>query len=128
MAAQDAPAVAKCCRVWLPDLVLPCGDRLRGALEGTNGSNFAFLRKKYSDNMKFSIYGKASSSMCKEQDFVVIALQPGRLFANLIAFVFQIAGGCAMSCVMPALSAGILGHATLEAVANCCHGLGAWHH
>mmetsp|Transcript_62485 Transcript_62485/g.116117 ORF Transcript_62485/g.116117 Transcript_62485/m.116117 type:complete len:472 (-) Transcript_62485:3-1418(-) len=76
LAGQEtaSPAVAKCCRVWLPDLVLPCGDRLRGALEGTNGSNFAFLRKKYSDNMKFSIYGKASLDMPPWKRLQIVAM------------------------------------------------------
>jgi len=58
--AAASQAMGKCCRVWLPDSVLPAGDKLRVALEGNAGSNFAFLRKKYADSVKFSIYGQAS--------------------------------------------------------------------
>jgi len=65
--------VGRCCRVWLPDAVLPAGERLRATLEGTDGSNFAHLRRKHRST-KFSVFGTASLALPPWKRLQVVAL------------------------------------------------------
>jgi len=64
--------VGICCRVWLPDAVLPAGQSLRLALEGVNGSNFAHLRTKY-PSAEFKVFGAASLALPSAQRLHVAA-------------------------------------------------------
>lgn len=65
--------VGRCCRVWLPDAVLPAGERLRATLEGTDGSNFMHLRRKHRST-KFSVFGTASLALPPWKRLQVVAL------------------------------------------------------
>lgn len=64
--------VGICCRIWLPDAVLPAGQSLRAALEGINGSNFAHLRSKY-PSAEFKVFGAASLALPQAQRLHVAA-------------------------------------------------------
>lgn len=64
--------VGKCCRVWLPDLVLPAGDQLRAALEGTNGANLVHLRRNH-PGTKFTVFGTASLDLPPWKRLQVVA-------------------------------------------------------
>merc|ERR1719401_1707124 len=57
-----ATTPGKSCRIWLPDVVLPAGERLRAALEGANGANIAHLRRKH-PGAKFIVKGAASPAL-----------------------------------------------------------------
>jgi len=65
--------VGRCCRVWLPDAVLPAGERLRATLEGSDGSNFTHLRRKHRST-KFSVFGTASLALPPWKRLQVVAL------------------------------------------------------
>mmetsp|Transcript_137339 Transcript_137339/g.342478 ORF Transcript_137339/g.342478 Transcript_137339/m.342478 type:complete len:631 (+) Transcript_137339:86-1978(+) len=72
MARGDGQATGKCVRVWLPDIVLPAGDRLRAALAGVNSINFAHLSKKHA-GANFRVFGAANPALPPWKRMQVVA-------------------------------------------------------
>lgn len=72
MAQGQGQATGRCCRVWLPSIVLPAGDRLKAALEGVNGANFEHLARKHPGSA-FRVFGAASPSLPPWKRLQVVA-------------------------------------------------------
>jgi len=62
----------RCCRVWLPDCVLPAGEKLRDALEGKNGANFQHLNRKHV-GATFRVFGHANPDVPPWKRLQVVA-------------------------------------------------------
>lgn len=50
------------CRVWLPDIVLAAGAKLKEALAGPGGANIDHLKRKH-NGLKFSVKGQPSTDL-----------------------------------------------------------------
>eukprot|EP00930_Biecheleria_cincta_P035015 TRINITY_DN24124_c0_g2_i1.p1 TRINITY_DN24124_c0_g2~~TRINITY_DN24124_c0_g2_i1.p1 ORF type:complete len:614 (-),score=139.85 TRINITY_DN24124_c0_g2_i1:32-1873(-) len=50
------------CRVWLPDIVLPAGAKLKEALAGPGGANIDHLQRKH-QGLKFTVKGQPSTDL-----------------------------------------------------------------
>merc|ERR1740121_2254046 len=74
-AGGGRPAGGKKLRVWLPDIVLPAGDRLRAAIEGDGGVNFVHLRRKH-PAATFRLFGAANVTVPPWKRLQVIAQCP----------------------------------------------------
>uniref|UniRef100_A0A7S0ZZV7 Uncharacterized protein n=1 Tax=Noctiluca scintillans TaxID=2966 RepID=A0A7S0ZZV7_NOCSC len=70
---SDGQTLGKCCRVWLPDSVLPAGKDLHAAIEGDNRINFTHLRRKF-PHVKFRLSGEASLSLPPWKRLQVVAI------------------------------------------------------
>lgn len=83
--------VVRCCRAWLPDVVLPAGDLLREALKGEDDVHLAHLRRKY-PAAQFNVMGQATMAVAPEHRLHAVALcEEASLFEAVAAEISDLA-------------------------------------